>query len=639
MNAIVSYWLSLPTAFSNSVWAATLKILFGLRAQLLSTVLLCFCFSTVLAQHDWTRTNPGGGGTLAMAGATANGTLLVASDLSGVYRSTDDGDHWNALGANNGLIASHTSALGFHTADGNTFFVGTGDGLYKTTNAGENFTRVLPDTNNPYTVEYIESITVAKSNPNTVYVTQHEWDTTQPSNIYKSTDGGTHWQVAPGAGLPNYLHMIKLLVHPANENIVYALTGKSRWGCSPARLYQSVDGGANWTQLGASLGDILDMDIHPTDTNIVYLSTFEANPCPTTLTEDYEYIGGDEDSGAFYKSVNGGSSFTQLSDKTGIISAGISNPNTIRIVDILFPYDWNDNAGTWESLDAGLTWSHEGLVSNWNTGYTDNQYYAYTPSFNGLSKTLTKDIFNADRMYGTFGAGPSKTTDGGRHLNVMSTKNITPDHWLSTGIENINGHALDISDANPDVIYMGGYDIGFWHSTDHGGSWSRTQPDYNRYAEYVWNIGDVPVDAQLAVKGEGANVSTLLNDPAREGVVWVSFSKDQYSDESQGVIAKTGLFKSSAYGESLELMNDGLPTGNNSIRMYGLSLNENSPENNRTLYITVKGDVYKSIDDGQSWSLVLANGGLKFTEVDKFDGNLVYAGGKNEMKRSPRCRV
>jgi hypothetical protein len=42
--------------------------------------------------------------------------------------------------------------------------------------------------------------------------------------------------------------------------------------------------------------------------------------------------------------------------------------------------------------------------------------------------------------------------------------------WLSTGIENIVGHALDINETNSKKVYMGGYDLGFWRSQDGGGS-------------------------------------------------------------------------------------------------------------------------------------------------------------------------
>jgi len=57
LNPIVSNWLISPTAFPNAVWVAAPKKLFGLRGPLLSMVLLCFCFSTVCAQHNWTRTH------------------------------------------------------------------------------------------------------------------------------------------------------------------------------------------------------------------------------------------------------------------------------------------------------------------------------------------------------------------------------------------------------------------------------------------------------------------------------------------------------------------------------------------------------------------------------------------------------
>ncbi len=588
-----------------------------------------------------------------MAGATASGTILAASDLSGIYRSYDNGAHWDVLGANNGLQDTHISALGFHGTDGNTFFVGTGSGLYKTTNAGNTLALVLPNATNP-DVEYIESIAASQSSPNVVYATQHLWQST-PSNIYKSTDGGTTWSIVAGIGLPANQHMIKLLVHPANASIVYVLTGKSRWGCSPARLYRSHNGGNNWTQIATTLPDqpsvlppnaaepaelsILDMDIDPTNTDIVFVSTFHANPCPTQVTEDYEYVGGSEYAGAFYKSTNSGASFSWLTDKTGIISVGTRDQTIIRLVDILYPYDWFDDAGTWESTDGGQNWAHTGFVSNWFTGHSNNQYFSYSVSFNGLSKTLTKDIFNSDRMYASFGQWVWATFDGGVHLNNISTQEVgaSSGRWLSTGMENINGHVLEVSDANSDVVYMGGYDIGFWYSIDHGASWKRTQPNYNIYHEYVWNIADVsdlPVDQALAVTGEGANISTLLSDPDREAVVWASFSRGQYSDVTEGIVSKTGLFKSTNYGENWQWSGNGLPTGAVSIRLYGLSVDNNSPVNNRRLYMTVKGDVYKSTDDGQNWLLVLANGGLKFTEVDKFDSDIVYAGGKNGLWRS-----
>lgn len=607
--------------------------------SLLGLLVVIYFYSSVLfAQHSWTRTNPGGGGSTSMMGATANGTaLVIGTDLSGVYLSVDNGKRWNPLGANNGLTSTDASALGFHPTNENTFFVGTGSGVYRTNTGGGTFEKVLPNAANPYPVEFIESIVVSKSSPNIVYVAQHRWGEGIPGSVYKSADGGSNWRLLASVGIAEDLNIVKLLVHPADANVIYGLTGRSRFRCSAAHLYRSVDGGNNWTRIGASLGDILDMDVHPARTEIVFTSTFVSNGCPSASDENYTYIGGTVDSGAFFKSTNGGSNFTQISEKTGIISVGHQNPQTIRLVDVLRPYDWNPNAGTWESVNGGQpgSWTRTGLVTEWFTGYSDNQYFTFNQSFYGLTKTVTKDLFNDERMYGTFGGWAWASFDGGKNLNNVATQKADGG-WLSTGMENINGHALDVSDANPNVVYMGGYDIGFWTSLNGGRSWNRSQPNYNVYSDYVWRIGVPPVDTQLAVRGEGSNISTLLNDPERPGVVWASFSRGQFSDESQGVITRTGLFKSTAYGQGWQWAGNGLPAGDDAVRMYGLSVDTTSPANNRTMYMTVKGDVYKSVNDGTDWSLVLAlpGHGLKFTAVDKFNGSLVYAGGEDGLWRS-----
>jgi hypothetical protein len=66
----------------------------------------------------------------------------------------------------------------------------------------------------------------------------------------------------------------------------------------------------------------------------------------------------------------------------------------------------------------------------------------------------------------------------------------------------------------------------------------------------------------------------------------------------------------------------------------GLSLDENSTTTNRTLFVTANGDVYKSIDDGVNWSLVLDCNRCRFTAIDYLDSNLIYAGGGSGLWRS-----
>ncbi len=594
-------------------------------------VLLC---TIAFSQHNWVRTNPGGGGAISTVGATADGTIVVASDLSGVYRSHDDGKSFDVVGANQGLIETHVSSFGFHPIDGKLFFAGTYSGAYKTKDGGENFDLVFPREGSGIDYSYIEDIVIS-SDPMIGYLTHHP-GADAFGQVYKTTDGGETWHAIAGNDFPDTLHLVKLMTFRHNPDIVYALTGKTRWGCSAANLYKSIDGGIHWREIGSSLGDILDMDLHPTDSSIVFVSTFKSNFINNDLcTGDKYYVDDDNEyAGEFYKSTDGGLTFEEISDKTGIISVGIDNPDVIRLVDVLFPYDWYEYAGTWETKDGGANWTHTGFVENWFKGYTENQYFTMSASFNGLNKTVTKDIFNSGRFYGSFGQWAWASFDGGKTLNNVSTREISKDHWLSTGVENINGNALDVNDSNPDVVYIGGYDIGFWYTRDHGKSWTRTQPDYNIYPQYSWNLGDGIIESNIAKRGAGANVMTIISDPLRDSVVWASFSEEQLTDSNENSFAPTGLFKSTNYGEDWILLDDGLPVFEKSIRMYGLSIDKNSPVDQRVLYVTVDGDVYKSDNGGMKWNMVLQNGGLKFTEVDNFNGQIVYAGGKNGLWRT-----
>ena len=561
--------------------------------------------------HQWVRTNPGGGGAIATVGATASGAILAASDLAGVFKSVDDGASWTPLGQANGLNNSHTTCFGFHPTDGETFFVGTGWGIYRTEDGGASFDWVHQD-------GYIESIAFAEMDPTIGYMAYHS-DWGLPGEVYRTNDGGASWAPVAGENLPNTVYPLKVLVHPLDANVVYALGGKARFGCGAANLYRSIDGGVNWARIAAPLGSILDVDLDPTNPSTVFVSTFVANSCQDDQSFE-DYLGGDENSGALFRSADGGLTWSKIGDETGIISVS-PDPQVIRVAAILFPYDWNASGGIWETLDGGGSWTLIGPTSSWTWGWCTNQYFALAPSFNGFTKTMQKDRFGRDRWYGAFGQWAWASLDGGHSVQNISTRLVVGDQWLSTGVENINGHTLVISEANSDVLYMGGYDIGLWVSRDRGQSWKRTLPDHLIYPNYVWD------------EGQGGNVTALLEDPGRPGVVWAAFHKEGLGNQDGGSTAGTtsALFKSTDFGEGFVLSTAGLPDG---IMFHGLSLDRGSPLQSRTLYMTADGDVYRSQDDGVNWAVVLPNGGLKFTAIDAVDSNLVYAGGENGFWRS-----
>ena len=142
-----------------------------LRYLLKSLLIVALLFSVQMhAQHEWTRSNPGGGGALTMVGATADGTLVAGSDLSGAYIKKPNSAIWKPLGPAQGLMHSSVTTFGFHPTDGNTFIIATTIGAYKTTDGGETIYPVEIETSPFLGLGYVESVGMAISDASVGYM-------------------------------------------------------------------------------------------------------------------------------------------------------------------------------------------------------------------------------------------------------------------------------------------------------------------------------------------------------------------------------------------------------------------------------------------------------------------------------------
>ena len=544
--------------------------------------------------HYWQRTNPGGGGAFSTIGAGPDGLIVAASDLSGAYVSNDRGNSWTPIGASTGLTSTHVSGIGFHPSNPNILFLGTEEGIFLSTDKANSFTQVLSH-------GYVTDIECAPSNPSICYASYHPEYNSLQGQVYRSTNGGYSWTQA-STDLPSDLRILKLIVHPQDEDKVYLLSGNGRFACGPAQVFRSTDGGAHWQNIGETLGEVLDFAIDPIHPNILYLTTMHAS-C------DSEYYWYNLD-GQFYKSSDDGIHWTALANRTGVIWIKRDNSQIIRLIDPREPYPWNSDAGTYESQDGGFTWQKIGYVEDWDYGYQGKAYYSYGSSFNGIAKTLGEDMSDPDALYWVNSQWIFGTFDGGVTFQNLYTQEVSPGWWRSRGIDNVNMMDIAISEADPDRVYLGYFDIGFWRSVDNGESWQSGNDSL-----YTGNW-----------EGYGGNVASIVADPERADVVWATLAEDQNGEYP------TYLLRSNAGGEK----GSWLPAHSNLPleEIMGLSLDYTSPTENRTLFVTAQGDVYRSTDDGYSWDMVLNNGGLRFTAVDRFNGNLVYAGGEDGLWRS-----
>ncbi len=550
--------------------------------------------------HQWQRTNPGGGGAFSTVGASASGIIVAASDLSGAYISTDGGAHWQVAGAAQGLTETHISAVGFHRTNGQLLFVGTEAGIFRSSNGGQHWQRVLDG-------GYITAIEFATDQPDIGYAAWHpEYDALEPQ-IWRTDDAGLSWQPV-SLDLPEDLRILKLAVRPDDANTLYALSGMGRFNCGPAELYRSTDGGAHWTLLAGDLPEVLDFAIDPFEPDRLWL---------TTMNADCDYIWYWTDlEGDLYVSTDGGDSWTWRSDYTGVLwpdaSEAPDNGNTtvLRLIDPREPWPWNPRAGTFTSYDGGWTFVQTGFIDDWDTFYNGDPYWCYSSSFNGICKTLGTDLSDPHAIYWATSQWIFGSTDGGATFHNLFTDELAPGFWRSRGLDNVNMMDVAISAADPQRIWLAFFDMGIWRSIDGGLSWQ--------------NCNDPVFSGSW--EGHGGNCATILADPVRPDVVWASQS--EYQDGSYPV----RLLKSQQGGlaQSWVAADMGLPHE----QIMGLSVDAHSPTYQRTLFVTAQRDVYRSTNDGLSWSLVFDCDGCRFTAVDAANGQKVYAAGEQGVFRS-----
>lgn len=151
------------------------------------------------------------------------------------------------------------------SADGQTIYSGTREGLYKSQDDGQSWTQIFIDA----TAE-IRTIAVSKETPDKLYIGVLFASSEEKEGLFTSTDGGQTWsKIETGLGI-NFFMDIEL--DPNNEDIIYVGTG---WG-----IIKSEDGGVTWhTRSNALEGETGDLPwvhkiiIDPNDSNTIYALT------------------------------------------------------------------------------------------------------------------------------------------------------------------------------------------------------------------------------------------------------------------------------------------------------------------------------------------------------------------------------
>lgn len=213
--------------------------------------------------------------------------IYAATATGGLWHTDNNGVTWKPIFENE---ATHSiGAIALSQSQPEHIWVGTGeranrqssgwgDGVYKTTDGGKTWTNMgLKDSH------HIGRIVIHPNDPNTVYVAAigHLWGANNERGLYKTTDGGENWEriiyVNDDTGVTD------IAMDPGNPDILYASTYQRRrrpygfhGGGPGSGLHKSTDGGKTWKELrnGLPEGEYgrIGISIYRNDPNIVYVS-------------------------------------------------------------------------------------------------------------------------------------------------------------------------------------------------------------------------------------------------------------------------------------------------------------------------------------------------------------------------------
>jgi hypothetical protein len=549
------------------------------------------------AGPTWTRCSPGAGGAFLTADVSENGTVLVGSDLSGIYRRQGSGD-WTRIGSKDGLDATSvevirwkpTPATRTSTAGGDAL-AGTRNGLFRTRDAGLTWSKVTDTDVGDMTV------TALAWKGDVAYLAGARSSGDPEVLLRRSVDDGRTWSPISHDLPRDPVHrVVKLALDASDPNVVWLLSGHDRLKPGAKELWKSADGGKTFARVnGPDARPLVAIDVatHPDVPGLVLVTT-STDPGP----------GKNDGRGAVYASADGGRIWKAgagIGDVTGAVGWTRGGGTALLVNAQVNACGPSKRAGRFESGDRGVTWKRVDDGASWERGWTECAA-ARGRAMRTVARTLSPDgsYWVTSQFVWHYAGGP-----GPGYENVFSRQVATrPPSWITRGIDN----AVPVTFAaagGPGRYFAGYYDIGLWKTIDGGASWMNKNPSLG-----TWN-------------GFGGNVTGVV---AAGDVVVATMAGSSKTDAESGTGYLYGAYRSTDGGDTWVSSSDGLPANG---FLYGLSRDPTSGQ----LWLTRDGRIYTSADGGLSWRAAPgdAPGGMYVTQAR--DG-VVLAGGTGGLYRT-----
>jgi len=425
---------------------------------------------------DYRMIGPHRGGRVTAVTGTPDDedTFLMGSTGGGVWQTTDAGETWASL-TDGELGAGSIGAVDVAPSDPNVIYVGTGsacprgnisigDGIYRSTDGGDTWTHVGLEH-----AGLIGRIVTHPTDPDRVYaaVLGNIFGPNPERGVYRSTNGGETWEkvlfVSDSTGA------VDLAMNPENPREIYATTWRAErtpWtlidGGKEGGVYKTTDGGDSWTKLGGGLPDGSQSLV-----GRIGVTVSPANPdrvwALVTAKGEEGGVYRSDDRGETWTRINGARKLRQRGWYYAHIHADPQDENTVYVL----------NADAHRSVDGGASFEsipmpHGDVHDLWidpedpdrmvvgNDGgaqVSQNGAETWTTMRNQPTAEFYRVEVDDQVPYRVYGAQQDNSTIS---IPNWAPGGLAPDQlWYAVG-GGESGH-IAVHPENPDIVYAGNY--------------------------------------------------------------------------------------------------------------------------------------------------------------------------------------
>src|SRR5882672_6481419 len=596
-------------------------------------------------------------GAIAVAPSNAQviyvgtGESDMRSDIAygnGMYRSADGGKTWTHIGLEDSrqiariLVDPRDPEKVFVAALGHAYGPNSERGVFFSKDGGKKWKRVLFHDENTGAID----LAFEPGNPKTIFAAllqtrRPPWNIYPPSKgpgtgLYRSRDGGEHWEQLSGHGLPSEgLGRMGIAFAPSNTRRIYLIADAKEGG-----LYRSDDGGENWQRVSDDKRIwergwyFCEVSVDPKDADTVYVPNtglYRSRDSGKTFSvlkgepggDDYHQLWIDPDEP--HRMILGNDQGAVVTRNGGETWSSWYNQPTGQFyhvaTDNRFPY-WV--YGAQQDSGAAATPSR--------SKYRSLNFHDWRPMEAGDENGyIAPDPLNPEVVYGGFVA---RQDFGDEQVQQMPPTLAHPGDYRRTWTL-----PLVFSPIDPHVLYFGSQVL--FRTGDGGSSWQAISPDLTREDPGVPPNLDAATAADAPKGNRRGVIYTIGLSFVRAGEIWagtddgliqltldegktwenvtppeltpwskVTHIEASHFDAGTAYAAvdrhrvedyQAYLYRTRDFGKTWQRVSNGIPEGSflNCVR--------EDPVRKELIYACTEKGVYASFNDGAVWQPLQLN--------------------------------